>query len=269
MTDTNRSLSELPALIAERRRYESWLVALDARRETTPAHVFERVQADYQTVWRGSSSSSRRTATSSTRSGPACSRALSLLEAEEQHAARRARRVGAARARRRVGRGRRARSRSRRSTSRSARSSERSRDCRRGVDELEALLDQRYTPPAPRASGKTVNADVGRRSARTRTHARRRRTLAAAGPRPQLPTCARAAPEPAKAGTAPDARAPAPEAGTSDRQKLVRRARVSQHGCWAGQRFRSLVAQSRRMPRSFGMSVPRNRCSPARPIQRR
>ena len=28
------------------------------------------------------------------------------------------------------------------------------------VNELEALLDQRYTPPAPRASGKTVNADV-------------------------------------------------------------------------------------------------------------
>ena len=49
MTDTNRSLSELPALIAERRKYESWLVALDARRDTTPAHVFERVESDYQT----------------------------------------------------------------------------------------------------------------------------------------------------------------------------------------------------------------------------
>src|SRR4051812_23485828 len=48
MTDSNRSLSELPALIAERRRYESWLVALDARRDSTPAHVFERVQTDYR-----------------------------------------------------------------------------------------------------------------------------------------------------------------------------------------------------------------------------
>jgi hypothetical protein len=48
MTDSNRSLSELPGLLAERRRYESWLVALDARRETTPGHVFERVQADYR-----------------------------------------------------------------------------------------------------------------------------------------------------------------------------------------------------------------------------
>ncbi len=48
MTESNRSLSEVPALIAERKRYESWLEALDARRETTPVHVFERVQADYR-----------------------------------------------------------------------------------------------------------------------------------------------------------------------------------------------------------------------------
>ena len=47
MTDTNRSLQELPALLTERRKYEKWLQALDARRETTPQHVFERVKADY------------------------------------------------------------------------------------------------------------------------------------------------------------------------------------------------------------------------------
>ena len=47
MTDTNRSLQELPALLAERRKYEKWLIALDARRDTTPQHVFERVRADY------------------------------------------------------------------------------------------------------------------------------------------------------------------------------------------------------------------------------
>lgn len=47
MTDTNRSLQELPALLAERRKYEKWIAALDARRETTPGHVFERVKADY------------------------------------------------------------------------------------------------------------------------------------------------------------------------------------------------------------------------------
>jgi hypothetical protein len=47
MTDTNRSLQELPALLTERRKYEKWLAALDARRDTTPQHVFERVKADY------------------------------------------------------------------------------------------------------------------------------------------------------------------------------------------------------------------------------
>jgi hypothetical protein len=48
MNDSNRSLNEVPALIKERRRYEQWLAALDARRDTTPQHVIERVKADYQ-----------------------------------------------------------------------------------------------------------------------------------------------------------------------------------------------------------------------------
>jgi cell division septum initiation protein DivIVA len=48
MNDTHRTLNEVPALIQERRRYEQWLAALDARRETTPQHVVERVKADYQ-----------------------------------------------------------------------------------------------------------------------------------------------------------------------------------------------------------------------------
>ena len=49
MTDTNRSLSELPGLVTERRKFNGWLRALDARKDTTPAHVFERVQSDYRT----------------------------------------------------------------------------------------------------------------------------------------------------------------------------------------------------------------------------
>src|SRR6476646_7070461 len=49
MTDSNRSMNEVPGLVAERRRYEGWILALDARRDTTPAHVIERVQADYRT----------------------------------------------------------------------------------------------------------------------------------------------------------------------------------------------------------------------------
>lgn len=48
MTDSNSSLIEVPALLDERRRYEGWLSALEARRESTPKHVFERVHADYR-----------------------------------------------------------------------------------------------------------------------------------------------------------------------------------------------------------------------------
>ena len=35
------------ALFAERERYEGWLAALEAKRASTPAHIFERVHADY------------------------------------------------------------------------------------------------------------------------------------------------------------------------------------------------------------------------------
>lgn len=48
MTDADRSLNEVPALLEEKRRYESWLAGLEARRETTPQHVFDRVLSDYR-----------------------------------------------------------------------------------------------------------------------------------------------------------------------------------------------------------------------------
>ena len=48
MTDSQSSFSEVPALLEERHRYETWLSALAARGESTPKHVFERVQADYR-----------------------------------------------------------------------------------------------------------------------------------------------------------------------------------------------------------------------------
>src|SRR5690348_10318047 len=48
MTDSDRASVDVAALVDERRRYESWLAALEARRDTTPAHVFERVEADYR-----------------------------------------------------------------------------------------------------------------------------------------------------------------------------------------------------------------------------
>jgi hypothetical protein len=40
-------LDALNALLEERARYEKWLAQLDARREQTPAHVFDRVRRDY------------------------------------------------------------------------------------------------------------------------------------------------------------------------------------------------------------------------------
>jgi hypothetical protein len=41
------SMDVLNALMEERSRYEQWLAQLDARRGTTPPHVFERVRGDY------------------------------------------------------------------------------------------------------------------------------------------------------------------------------------------------------------------------------
>jgi len=41
------SLSTVETLMAERRKYESWLEALEARRQSTPERVFTRVHGDY------------------------------------------------------------------------------------------------------------------------------------------------------------------------------------------------------------------------------
>lgn len=42
------ALDALRALIAERQQYEQWMTVLEAKKEGTPEHVFERVQADYR-----------------------------------------------------------------------------------------------------------------------------------------------------------------------------------------------------------------------------
>jgi len=47
-TKTN-ALESLRALIAERQQYEQWITTLESKRDGTPAHVFERVQNDYNT----------------------------------------------------------------------------------------------------------------------------------------------------------------------------------------------------------------------------
>jgi hypothetical protein len=43
------ALESLRALIAERQQYEQWITTLASKRDGTPAHVFERVQNDYNT----------------------------------------------------------------------------------------------------------------------------------------------------------------------------------------------------------------------------
>lgn len=43
------ALESLRALIAERQQYEQWITTLESKRDGTPSHVFERVQADYNT----------------------------------------------------------------------------------------------------------------------------------------------------------------------------------------------------------------------------
>src|SRR5215207_3872014 len=41
------SLTLVESLMAERRKYENWIAALESRRATTPERVFTRVHADY------------------------------------------------------------------------------------------------------------------------------------------------------------------------------------------------------------------------------
>ena len=47
--DPSGALVAVGALMAERRRFEGWIAALNARRATTPPHVFDRVHLDYTT----------------------------------------------------------------------------------------------------------------------------------------------------------------------------------------------------------------------------
>ncbi len=48
MTESpQQSAQAVAALFAERRRFESWLATLDAKRAVTPAHIYTRVHADY------------------------------------------------------------------------------------------------------------------------------------------------------------------------------------------------------------------------------
>jgi len=47
MSESTNWMDALNALMEERNRYEQWITQLDARKGTTPTHVFARVRADY------------------------------------------------------------------------------------------------------------------------------------------------------------------------------------------------------------------------------
>src|SRR6476660_228957 len=47
MSESTNSMDALNALMEERARYEQWLAQLEARKGTTPSHVFARVRVDY------------------------------------------------------------------------------------------------------------------------------------------------------------------------------------------------------------------------------
>ncbi|MDB4907610.1 MAG: hypothetical protein JWO05_2394 [Gemmatimonadetes bacterium] len=47
MKAAKRPLEAVTALMAERRQFEAWIAALDAKRDGTPQHVFDRVKGDY------------------------------------------------------------------------------------------------------------------------------------------------------------------------------------------------------------------------------
>ena len=47
MSESTNPMDALNALMEERNRYEQWLAQLDARKGTTPPHVFDRVRGDY------------------------------------------------------------------------------------------------------------------------------------------------------------------------------------------------------------------------------
>jgi hypothetical protein len=49
MTDSqHKQIQEIEALLAERRKFEQWIVQLEARRASTPEHVYSKVLGDYR-----------------------------------------------------------------------------------------------------------------------------------------------------------------------------------------------------------------------------
>lgn len=77
------SMDALSALLDERRRYETWLAQLDARRSETPSHVFDKVRADYDHRLRGVTDQLRARAAEVEGSLESLSERVNALQAEE------------------------------------------------------------------------------------------------------------------------------------------------------------------------------------------
>jgi hypothetical protein len=48
MTEPNNALDAVAGLMRERQKFESWIDALEAKRASSPSHVFDRVRGDYE-----------------------------------------------------------------------------------------------------------------------------------------------------------------------------------------------------------------------------
>lgn len=77
------SMELLTGLLEERRRYETWLAQLEARRAATPAHVFEKVHGDYSHRLRGVSEQLRARAADLESSVGSLQERVNVLQAEE------------------------------------------------------------------------------------------------------------------------------------------------------------------------------------------
>jgi len=84
MTESNRAVGDVKSLVEERQRYVSWLDALEAKRDATPAHIYQRVHDDYRERLRrvDDQLAAQRRTMEEERAG--MQSRLALIEAEEQ-----------------------------------------------------------------------------------------------------------------------------------------------------------------------------------------
>lgn len=84
MTESNRAVVDVKSLVEERQRYAAWLEALEAKRDATPPHIYQRVHDDYRGRLRrvDEQLATQRRSMEEERAG--MQSRLALIEAEEQ-----------------------------------------------------------------------------------------------------------------------------------------------------------------------------------------